>query len=245
MHNIALIGANGGIGRALMRWCSEHWSTATIWATYRTSFDNDRADAPNIRWLPLDLASDPSITQFATTLNDATHSLDLLVFCSGWLHDNDHMPEKSLRDLSSAAFDKALRINATGPLLLTAKLSDLLTRKPGSNAARSKVVMLSAKVGSIEDNSLGGWHAYRMSKAALNMGVRNLGIEFARNKRKPLVVAVHPGTTDTALSKPFAKRGLNVVDAKLAAERLGQFIVQVTEEDQGGFFHWDGSKIDW
>lgn len=245
MHKVAIVGASGGIGRAFVQWCSGHWPDATLWASYRTSFDVAGVNAPNVHWLPMDLTSDASIAKFALTLSEATDALDLLVICSGWLHDEQHMPEKSFRDLTSAAFDKAFRINASGPLLLTAQLSELLTRNPGNDGARAKVVMLSAKVGSIKDNNLGGWHAYRMSKAALNMGVRNLGIEFSRSKRKPVVVAVHPGTTDTALSEPFAKRGLSVVDAGVAAERLGRFVESVTEKDQGGFFHWDGSEIDW
>lgn len=245
MQKIAIVGANGGIGRALVQWCTAQWPNATLWASYRASRQGTEADSPNVHWLPLDLTSDESISTFARSLAAATNTLDLVLICSGWLHDEQHMPEKSFRDLTSTALDKALRINAIGPLLLSAQLSELLTRQPGHDGPRAKVVILSAKVGSIKDNQLGGWYAYRMSKAALNMGVRNLGIEFSRNKRKPVVVAVHPGTTDTALSEPFAKRGLNVVDPDIAAARLGQFVDGVTDQHQGGLFHWDGSLIEW
>ena len=191
MDNIAIIGATGGIGQALTQWCTERWPTASIWATHRNATPPPRGFS-RVHWLPLDLMSDQSIADFAETLGRATPQVDLLLVCTGWLHDEQHMPEKSLREVSSEAFDKALRLNATAPLLLVAKLERLLVRSPGNNTERTRIMLLSAKVGSISDNSLGGWHAYRMSKAALNMGVRNMGIEFARNKRKPLVVAVHP-----------------------------------------------------
>jgi len=244
LKTIAIVGANGGIGAALVRLCAQRWPDATIHATCRQDKRRLQLDA-KARWYPLNLVDDNSIAEFVHALGDNTDSLDCLFICSGWLHDQDHLPEKSVRDLNATAFEKALRINATAPLLLMGALSELLTRPPGSDKDRAKVMALSAKVGSISDNALGGWHAYRMSKAALNMGIRNLGIEFARNKRKPIVCAVHPGTTHSALSAPFAKRGLAVVEADTTAERLGDLTQALSDRHQGGFFHWDGSPIPW
>lgn len=245
MNKIAIIGASGGIGRAITQQYIERHADCQLWATYRTAIDVERSTPANVHWLPLDLENDRSIADFADSMQQATDSLDLLLICSGWLHDDQHMPEKSLRDLSTAAFDKALRINASAPIFLAAKLAGLLTRPAGGDSTRAKLVMLSAKVGSITDNSLGGWYAYRMSKAALNMGVRNLGIEFSRSVRKPIATAVHPGTTHSALSEPFAKRGLKTVTADVAAQRICEFVDNMSGEHQGGLFHWDGSEILW
>lgn len=242
---LAIIGATGGIGNALLDWYTEHWPDARIWASHRPDHPPPTSSAQTITWVPLDLQHDASIDAFCQRLTDADAILDLVFICTGWLHDAQHMPEKSLRDLNGPQLDQALRINATAPLLLTAGLSTVLSRSGTNNHQRPRVIALSAKVGSISDNSLGGWHAYRMSKAALNMGVRNLGIEFARSKRKPLITAVHPGTTHTALSEPFAKRGLEVVDAAMAAQRLSTFAAQMDESHQGGLYHWDGTAIPW
>ena len=243
MQNIVVVGASGGIGLALVNWCAQRWVNSKIWATYRSAPPAVNEGFSAISWLPLDLAQDESIAAFCAGLKSATPSIDLLLVCSGWLHDAEHMPEKSLSDLTSTVFTRAMRVNAAAPLLLVADLESLLVRPPGSSGQRSRIMCLSAKVGSIGDNSLGGWHAYRMSKAALNMGVRNLGIEFARNKRKPLVVAVHPGTTHSGLSAPFAKSRLPVVAAEVTAVRLGELVENLTDEQQGKFLHWDGSPI--
>lgn len=243
MQNIVVVGASGGIGLALVNWCARRWANSQIWATYRSAPPAVTAEHAAISWLPLDLAQDESIADFAAALGVATSSVDLLLLCSGWLHDAEHMPEKSLGDLTSTAFARAMRVNAVAPLLLVAQLESLLVRPPGSSEQPSRIMCLSAKVGSISDNGLGGWHAYRMSKAALNMGVQNLGIEFARNKRKPLVVAVHPGTTHSSLSAPFAKSRLPVVAAEVTAARLGELIENLNDEHQGNFLHWDGSPI--
>lgn len=243
MRNIAIVGATGGIGLALVHWYAERWPDAMIWASHRTPVVPQTPDLPRLQWVPLSLESDRSLEKFAESLGKVTSTLDLLILCTGWLHDDHHMPEKSVRDLSSTAFERSMRVNAIAPLLLVSQLEPLLVRGSGSRDARCRIVFLSAKVGSISDNSLGGWHAYRMAKAALNMGVRNLGIEFARSKRKPLVVAVHPGTTHSALSKPFAKSRLPVVGAGETAKRLGKFVEEMTDAQQGQFFHWDGTPI--
>lgn len=245
ISQLAIIGATGGIGNALLHWYAQQWPDTHIWASHRPELRSPESPNDNITWVPLDLQHNASIDAFCQQLIDADAALGLLFVCTGWLHDARYMPEKSLRDLNGPQLDKAMRINATAPLLLTAGLSAVLSRSGTENNQRARIIALSAKVGSVSDNSLGGWHAYRMSKAALNMGVRNLGIEFARSKRKPVITAVHPGTTHTALSEPFAKRGLQVVEAGVAAERLSAFAAQMTEAHQGGLYHWDGTAIPW
>lgn len=238
---LLVVGGGGGIGQALLSAATRRWPHCDRTATHRPGRAPAKAPQQAHRWLPLDLTSESSITEFSAALLDQEKQLDGIVVATGWLHDATHQPEKSLRSLSMEAFDRSWRINASGPLTLLSKLSPLL--RAGSDEARTRIMMLSAKVGSISDNSLGGWHSYRMAKAGLNMGVRNLGIEFARSPRAPIIAAVHPGTTESTLSAPFAKRGLPVVEAAVTGERLLDFFEAMNASHQGGFFHWDGSSL--
>lgn len=244
---IMIIGANGGIGAALLAAAAERWPDSELIGSARNppslSTAESASASPTAIWLSLDLTDEASLASAAQSAAQLG-PLDLVVVASGWLHDDDHQPEKSLRQLSAAAFQKAFAINASGPLLLMKHLDPLLTRSRGTESAgRARVLVLSAKVGSISDNGLGGWHAYRMAKAALNMGIRNLGLEYSRNERKPLIAAVHPGTTESALSAPFAKRGLPVVSTATSAERLLDFAAAMDGSEQGGFFHWDRQPL--
>lgn len=243
MRQLLIIGGSGGIGSALIQASLQRWPDLTVQATSRARQPELRH--PRLQWSTLDLGNDQSLQEWLQHISSEAPAFDALVFASGWLHDSEYSPEKSTRDLDITALDRALRINASAPVLLLGKLAPLLTQAAGSSAERARMLVLSAKVGSIGDNSLGGWHAYRMSKAALNMGVRNLGIEFARSARKPLVAAVHPGTTHTPLSEPFAKRGLSVVPAEQCAQRLLDFLEGMNETHQGRFWHWDGSPLAW
>lgn len=240
---ILVVSGTGGIGAALLGAAAKRWPDAERLATRRPEAAHGaQAD----QWFPLDLTDETSIEHCAAAIAE-TGNLDLVLIASGWLHDAEHQPEKSLRQLSASAFAKAFAINSSGPLLLLKALDPVTTRRRESGGSpppeRCRVLVLSAKVGSSSDNNLGGWHAYRMSKAALNMGVRNLGLEYTRNARKPLIAAVHPGTTESPLSAPFAKKGLPVVDPGVTAERLLDLAEQLTPEQQGGFFHWDGTTL--
>ncbi|MEM1436622.1 MAG: SDR family oxidoreductase [Pseudomonadota bacterium] len=241
-RRILVIGGTGGIGAALLAAAAQRWPDAERLATHRP----ERPPGTGAEhWFPLDLEDPAAIDRCAAAVT-AIGALDLVLIASGWLHDDQHKPEKSLRHLSADAFARAFAVNSSGPLLLLKALDQALTRSRTAVAdspARCRVLVLSAKVGSISDNSLGGWHAYRMAKAALNMGVRNLGLEYARNVRKPIIAAVHPGTTESALSAPFSTRGLPVVEAEVTARRLLDLAIELTPEHQGGFFHWDGTAL--
>lgn len=242
-RNLLVLGGRGGIGEAVLNSAAQRWPDSARIATHRPLHPPTTAQRAMAAWLPLDLTAEVSIAQFAAQLLEQARPLDGIIVASGWLHDADHQPEKSLRSLSMEAFNRSWQINASGPMTVLAQLQPLLKAGPGDLRTRPRIMMLSAKVGSISDNSLGGWHAYRMAKAALNMGVRNLGIEFARSQRTPIIAAVHPGTTQSPLSAPFAKRGLPVVDAAVTGERLLDFFEAMDASHQGGFFHWDGSVL--
>ena len=169
--------------------------------------------------------------------------LDLVLVATGILHsDSGIQPEKRLRDIDAAAMAEVMRINAIGPALVAKHFLPLMRRE-----AKSVFAAISARVGSIGDNRLGGWASYRASKAALNMLLRTFAIEHARTHPEGICVALHPGTVDTALSRPFQAR---VPQGKLftpgdAAERLLTVLDGLGPGDSGGFYAWDGSRIEY
>lgn len=194
-----------------------------------------------VRQIPLDLENEETIVGAAASLADAFGSLDLVIVATGILYHEDGLrPEKTWRSLDAAALERVLRINTIGPALVAKHFLPLLTKN-----SKSVFAALSARVGSIGDNEIGGWHAYRASKAALNMLIRNFAIELERRNPQAIAVGLHPGTTDTDLSRPFQA---NVPDGKLfspdfAAQRLLQVIDGLRASDSGRQLAWDGKRI--
>ncbi len=163
-----------------------------------------------------------------------------MIVASGYLHQDGNGPEKDWRHLSAEELARNFAINATGPALVAKHFLPLLTEE-----GRSGFAALSARVGSISDNGLGGWYSYRASKAALNMIIRTLSVELARKKPEAFCVGLHPGTVDTGLSEPFQR---NVPEGKLftpdfAASKLLDTLGKLGPEDSGRCFAWDGQEI--
>jgi NAD(P)-dependent dehydrogenase (short-subunit alcohol dehydrogenase family) len=163
-----------------------------------------------------------------------------VVDATGFLHGDGLAPERSWRELDPAHMAMAFAVNATGPALLMKHFLPLLPRD-----GKAVFATLSARVGSIGDNRLGGWYSYRASKAALNQLVRTAAVELGRRRPAAVCVALHPGTVDTGLSAPFAKAGLEVRPAGQAAERLLRVIDRLAAEDSGGFFDHRGARLPW
>ena len=168
------------------------------------------------------------------------HQPDTIFICNGVLHDADSMPEKNLLQLNSELLEKRFHTNVTVPALYLQALYRYLIKKPNI-----KVLVLSAKVGSISDNRLGGWYSYRMTKAALNMLVKNLSIEVERVNKTASLVTLHPGTTDTPLSEPFQK---NLPEGQLqtpqqTAKRLLKVSDSLKPEQTGLLLNWDATQI--
>ena len=162
----------------------------------------------------------------------------LIINTIGVLHSSDWMPEKKLDDINADQLMGLMKINAIGPALTIRHFSKLL------DPHGSIMVNLSAKVGSIEDNRLGGWYSYRASKAALNMLIKTASIEFARTKPNIAIVAMHPGTVNSRLSKPF--RGEQIGrPAQDAAIDMLRVIENLQKEDSGRFFSYSGEKLPW
>lgn len=189
--------------------------------------------------------SDPSIDyQNPTSIEFCANSLaheepfQLIINTIGVLHSNDWMPEKKLDDINADQLMELMKINAIGPALTIRHFSKLL------DPHGSIMANLSAKVGSIEDNRLGGWYSYRASKAALNMLIKTASIEFARTKPNIAIVAMHPGTVNSRLSKPF--RGEQIGrPAQDAAMDMLRVIENLQKEDSGYFFSYSGEKLPW
>ena len=223
-----VIGASGGIGAALL-------------AQLQQNDRFDRALGLSRHSQPaLDLLDEASIALAAAHVAGLGLPLRLLIDATGLLHGPGLQPEKTWQQLDPVQMAQAFAINAIGPALLMKHFLPLLPRE-----GRSVFATLSAKVGSIGDNHLGGWYSYRASKAALNQLVRTAAIELRRRQPQALCVALHPGTVATGLSAPFAKTGLQVQAPDHAAARLLGVIDGFKVADSGGFFNHDGSVLPW
>ncbi|TDP85850.1 NAD(P)-dependent dehydrogenase (short-subunit alcohol dehydrogenase family) [Aquabacterium commune] len=192
----------------------------------------------------LDLLDEASIAQAAQWVQGQSDALAcpvrLVIDATGWLHGDGWTPEKTWRQLDAAHMAHAFAVNAIGPALLMKHFLPLMPRQ-----ARSVFATLSAKVGSIGDNQLGGWYSYRAAKAALNQLVRTSAIELARTHPQAVCVALHPGTVDTALSAPFARTGLTVRPPAEAAERLLGVLAGLTPERSGRLIDHTGGDLPW
>jgi len=220
-------GASRGIGREMVHQLLERGERVT--GTARHPPD----DEARARWLALDLEDEASIRAAAELVESP---IDVLVNVAGLLHDGPLQPEKRLAHCDPEALVRSYRVNAIGPLLVAKHFARHL-------ATDATFASLSARVGSIDDNRLGGWYGYRASKAAQNMFTRNLSIELARRHPQIKVVALHPGTVQTDLSAPFRRNAKRVFPVELAARQLLDVIDSLTSQDNGRFLAYDRSPI--
>lgn len=235
--HVVIAGANGGIGSALVDALLDDPGVARVTALSRQPVERKHERLhPGI----IDFADESSIKAAA---RDCDGDIDLVIVATGILHRApDISPEKRLADVDGRTMAEVLHINTIGPALLAKHFLPQLRRD-----AKSAFAAISARVGSISDNRLGGWASYRASKAALNMLMRTFSIEQSRTHPGSVVVTLHPGTTDTALSKPFQR---NVPEGKLfepafVAGKLLAVVDGLAPEDTGGFFAWDASRIEY
>lgn len=220
-----VIGASGGVGAAIVGALRASDRFAVVHALSRSETG-------------LDLEDEASIAA-AAALVAAGPPPALVFIATGVLHSG-HEPERSWRALSADHLLRDYRINTVGPALIAKHFLPLLPRdRPAVFAA------LSARVGSIGDNRLGGWHSYRASKAGLNMILQNLSVELARSHPQAIVAGLHPGTVDTGLSAPFQKgvKPEKLFTSAYSAERLLAVLDALTPADSGGVFAWDGARI--
>ena len=223
-HAIAVVvGATGGIGAALLAEISRVGGFDQVVGLGRPG---------------LDLCDESSIGRAVAAL--PAGELRLVINAAGLLHDTEQRPEKSLRDLDPARLVRVFAVNAIGPALLLKHFLPRLPRK-----GRAVFACLSARVGSIGDNRLGGWYGYRASKAALNQFVRTAAIELARTHPEAICVALHPGTVATRLSAPFVREGQPLLTPAEAAGHLLTALSGLQAGNSGEFFDWRGAPIPW
>lgn len=227
VQNIAVIGSSGAMGSAITKRLSEKFPDASLYAFSRNNEHH------------IDYSSEDSILG-ASELATKYKPLDMVIVTNGILHDGNITPEKSLRELSAEKFHHIFEANTIVPALIAKHFLPKLNKERLSIFAA-----LSARVGSISDNQLGGWYAYRASKAALNMIIKNAAIEMSRRNKQAIIVGLHPGTVDSPLSKPFQA---NVSEGKLftpeySAEKLLEVLENMKQEHTGRCFAWDGQEI--
>jgi NAD(P)-dependent dehydrogenase (short-subunit alcohol dehydrogenase family) len=220
-----IIGSSGTIGAAFIELLESNPLCSSVVGIHRHSEQS------------IDYQNQDSIEACAAALSEEA-PFQLIINTIGVLHSSDWMPEKKLDDLNAAQLTELMKINAIGPALTIRHFSKLLDPK------NSIMVNLSAKVGSIEDNRLGGWYSYRASKAALNMLIKTASIEWARTKPNTALIAMHPGTVNSRLSKPF--RGEQIGrPANDAVEDMFRVIENLKREDSGSFVSYSGEKLPW
>lgn len=240
-------GAGGGIGLALVEALLGSPAIERVYAGCRepaksTALAQLAAADERVVPITLDITDEDTLDAAAAVVGRAS-PVDLLINTAGILHDDDGMrPEKRLADVKASNLLRAYEINAIGAMRLARTFEPSLKQ-----SAASRFVCLSARVGSIGDNRLGGWYAYRASKAALNMLLKTLAIEWARLRPPIVCAALHPGTVATDLSAPFTANGSShkVFTAAESAGYLLSVIDTLAEDQSGGFYAWDGKEIPW
>lgn len=227
MTSAVVLGASGGIGAALAEALEDE-------GTYDVVHALSRSGAPAV-----DITDEASLVAAAARIA-AGPPPALVIVATGLLHRDDRLPEKSHREFDADWLAETLRVNAIGPALVAKHLLPLMPKQ-----GRTVFAVLSARIGSISDNRLGGWYGYRMAKAALNQLVRTLSIEERRRNDRSIVVGLHPGTVDTALSKPFQAnvRAGTLFTPDRAASQLLDVIDGLKVTDSGRLFDFEGQEF--
>ena len=244
-HTALVVGANRGIGLAITLKLLRNQAVHRVYASYRqmdTSAGLFEIDDARLIRVKADITRPADLQEIAETIRSNGDQPDLVINSAGILHEQGVRPEKTLSQCQQESLLRLFMVNSIGPLLLANSVIPLMPKNRISHFA-----VLSAMVGSIADNRLGGWYGYRASKAALNQFMRTLAVECRRSRPRLCITAIHPGTTDTSLSRPFQA---NVKPGKLyttdqSAERILQVVTTGQPEQSGRFVNWDGKLLPW
>lgn len=246
--NAFIQGASRGIGLGFVKALLLDDRVAMVFASSRAPHESEELTAlkeknpDRLELVAMDITNENDIETAFHKVSEHVTELHFLFNVAGILHDDDLNPEKKLTDLDFENLQKSFAVNAIGPALVMKHFHPLF--RHGKHAVLAN---MSARVGSIGDNGLGGWYGYRASKAAQNQFTRTASIELGRKAPETIVVALHPGTVDTGLSEPFQK---NVPEEKLfsvdrAVSQLIDVIDGLDRGDSGKFFDWAGEPIEW
>lgn len=239
--NVLVCGASSGIGSALVQQLCQRKEVETIFTAQRRKLDFTNH---KVQFIPFDASHEKDYDTLKESILQKVNSIDLIINCIGALKSHQpNLPERRVLDIEMAQLEWSMKQNTWPTLLLAKSLSKLL-----SQSEAPLFVALSAKVGSIADNRTGGWYSYRISKAALNMSIRTLAIEFQRLNKKSCFVAIHPGTTDTPLTKDFlasAAKKYKIHTSDETADNLLAIIDRLDSSQTGQFFNWNGDLLPW
>ena len=235
-ETIVVAGGSGGIGGALVESLLQRFPQAKISASYLRA--GDRPTHERLGWRQVDLRDADAVESWAAEFE----RVDWIINAAGFLHGSHGGPEKTIRSFDTDFMLENIRIN-TLPTLLLARYFDAALKR----SEAPLLATVSARVGSIEDNRLGGWYSYRLSKAALNMALKTLSIEWKHSHRHGCVAALHPGTNDTALSKPFQGNVApdDLFDPAYTASSFVDLLSRLGPDDSGRFWAWNGDAIPW
>ena len=235
MQNVAIIGTTGSIGKAFLEYYLSDDNTDKVYSISRS-----RNGIEDRKIIDLNLNFTDKNDYHALSSSIPKDSLDRVIIASGVLHDGDLQPEKKISSLDLDNFQKVFNVNTFAPALLLKVFFPLIKRN-----SDALIGVLSARVGSISDNRIGGWYAYRASKAALNMIIKTAAIELERRDKTAKIIGLHPGTVDTNLSKPFqgGTPEEKIFTPQQSIDYLTKVIDSSTPQDTGKVFDWQGKEI--
>jgi NAD(P)-dependent dehydrogenase (short-subunit alcohol dehydrogenase family) len=238
VKNILVFGAGGTIGAAVLSQLATTFPAAQITGVSRRTLITTPASS-NVRLHAFDYGSEDSLTEFSALYRSQHAHVDQLLIATGVLTATIDTPEKSAQQITETELLENVRINAIIPALIFKHFFQLLTL-----SSAPKFGALSARIGSISDNRLGGWYAYRMAKSALNMFIKTASLELKRKNKQSVVVGLHPGTVRTKFSEKFINNATkNCFTPEAAASQLLDVFAALRPEQSGGCFAWDGTEI--
>ncbi|MBA6336800.1 SDR family NAD(P)-dependent oxidoreductase [Colwellia sp. BRX8-7] len=241
-----IIGANSDIGKAIATQVASLADTGLILISRQAIDEKDTVEEQNSLKTKKIIVKDYQPQSIDNAIAElVAHSelpISQVFVCNGILHSDKFQPEKRLEDFDAQAFEQVISANTLTPMLWVQKLTPILTRK-----SPCKFIVFSARVGSINDNKLGGWYSYRASKAALNMMLKTASIELARRAKNIKLISFHPGTTDTPLSKPFQKNvpADKLFTSEFVAKQLLTIVADTPIDHTLSYLDWQGKSINW
>ena len=234
-ENIIIAGSSGAIGGEFVKQYTDDQNVEKILALSRKSINNDH---DKIQSVEIDYNDEATLKNLDVI--SQLDSISKIIIATGILHTDHIKPEKSIDSIDEGNMKAIFQVNVFGPILLVKKLMPLIKKSKGV-----KIVFLTARVGSISDNELGGWHSYRSSKSALNMMIKNLSIELKRLNKEHVVIGIHPGTVKSHLSEPFLRHVKHdVFSPKESVGFMSKVINEITHEDSGKCFDFLGKVIE-
>jgi len=233
---IVVVGATGAIGKAMLNIFAANDKIDKIFAISRSELE---FDSPKVTKIRCDFLDEKSLENLDSEIDS---DIDIVIVATGILHEADLQPEKNIKELSYKNMEQIFKINLFAPTIIGKYLLPKLVKDK-----RAVFAAISARVGSISDNHLGGWYSYRASKAALNMMLKNFAIEMSRTNNQKIVIALHPGTVKSKLSDPFSQfvKPEKLFSPEFAAESLINVIDSVNIKDSGKIFAYDGKVIEY